>query len=153
MAIAWLALGSNRGYRARYLEAARAALRRAGIDVRRVSRVVETDPVGVTDQPPFLNQVLEVETSLSPRALLERVKGIEHELGRTPAPRWGPRQIDIDILLYDELVLEEPDLKIPHPELERRPFLLNLLMELDPHRQRPVARTKGGALLEGADDR
>ena len=96
----WLALGSNLGDRAGYLQAARAALPEAGITVVRASRVDETEPVGIREQPQFLNQVLEVETSLEPRPLLDALKGIEGRLGRTARQRWGPREIDIDILRY-----------------------------------------------------
>ena len=127
----WLALGSNLGDRAGYLEAARAALPGAGITVVRASAVGETEPVGVRDQPPFLNQVLEVETSLEPRPLLEAVKAIERQLGRTARERWGPREIDIDILRFDGRTVDEPGLHIPHPELRNRPFLLDLLEDLE----------------------
>ena len=128
----WLALGSNLGDRDGYLAAARVALSKAGITLVRESRVAETEPVGVTDQPRFLNQVLEVDTTLEPRALLERVKGIEQELGRQSRQRWGPREIDIDILRYDNRTVDEPGLRIPHPELTNRPFLLDLLGEINP---------------------
>jgi len=127
----WLALGSNLGDRAGYLQAARAALPKAGIAVVRASRVDETAPVGIRDQPQFLNQVLEVETSLEPRPLLDALKQIEHELGRTARERWGPREIDIDILRYDGRIVDEPGLHIPHAELQNRPFLLDLLQDID----------------------
>jgi len=127
----WLALGSNLGDRARYLEAARAALPGAGMTVVRASRVAETEPVGVRDQPRFLNQVLEVETSLEPRPMLEAVKSVEQRLGRTARQRWGPREIDIDILRYDGRTVDEPGLHIPHAELHNRPFLLELLEDLN----------------------
>lgn len=126
----WLALGSNLGDRAGYLKAARNAMPEAGINLLQASRVAETEPVGVHDQPRFLNQVLEVETSLEPRPLLEAVKAIEQQLGRTARERWGPREIDIDILRYDGRTVDEPGLHIPHPELSNRPFLLDLLEEL-----------------------
>jgi 2-amino-4-hydroxy-6-hydroxymethyldihydropteridine diphosphokinase len=128
----WLALGSNLGDRGGYLQAARAALPAAGIALVRASRVAETEPIGVEDQPRFLNQVLEVETSLEPRPLLDTVKDIERQLGRTARQRWGPREIDIDILRYDGRSVDEPGLHIPHPELQNRPFLLELLEDLKP---------------------
>jgi len=127
----WLALGSNLGDRAGYLRAAREALPDAGITMVQASRVAETDPVGIRDQPRFLNQVLEVETSLEPRPLLDAVKAVEQQLGRVTRERWGPREIDIDILRYDGRTVDEPGLHIPHPELPNRPFLLDLLQELD----------------------
>ncbi|HEX3629046.1 MAG TPA: 2-amino-4-hydroxy-6-hydroxymethyldihydropteridine diphosphokinase [Candidatus Dormibacteraeota bacterium] len=127
----WLALGSNLGDREGYLAAARSALPTAGVHLIRESRVAETAPVGVTDQPRFLNQVLEGETSLEPMALLKTVKGIEDQLGRQARQRWGPREIDIDILRYNQHQVDEPGLHIPHPELEHRPFLLDLLKEIE----------------------
>jgi 2-amino-4-hydroxy-6-hydroxymethyldihydropteridine diphosphokinase len=127
----WLALGSNLGDRAGYLQAARAALAEVGITVVRASRVDVTEPIGIRDQPQFLNQVLEVETSLEPRPLLDALKRIERELGRTARERWGPREIDIDILRYDGRTVDEPGLHIPHGELQNRPFLLDLLEDID----------------------
>jgi 2-amino-4-hydroxy-6-hydroxymethyldihydropteridine diphosphokinase len=127
----WLALGSNLGDRDGYLAAARAALAATGITLIRQSRIAETDPVGVTDQPRFLNQVLEADTALEPRALLTTIKAIEQRLGRQPRPRWGPREIDIDILRYDSRTVDEPGLRIPHPELPNRPFLVDLLREVE----------------------
>jgi 2-amino-4-hydroxy-6-hydroxymethyldihydropteridine diphosphokinase len=129
---AWLALGSNLGDRAAYLQATRESLAREGIDVIAASPVAETDPVGVLEQPRFLNQVLEVETRLEPRALLEAIKRLETELGRKARQRWGPREIDIDILRYDDRTVDEPGLRIPHPELPNRPFLNTLLQEITP---------------------
>ena len=130
MTRAWLALGSNLGDRAGYLASARAALEREGIQILTTSTVLETEPVGVTEQPAFLNQVLEVETQLQPRSLLDTVKRLESELGRSPGPRWGPREIDIDILRYQGLQVDEPGLTIPHPEIGHRPFLRRLLAEI-----------------------
>lgn len=130
MTRAWLALGSNLGDRAAYLASARAALEREGIQILTASTVLETEPVGVTEQPAFLNQVLEVETQLQPRSLLDTVKRLESELGRSPGPRWGPREIDIDILRYQGLQVDEPGLTIPHPEIGHRPFLRRLLAEI-----------------------
>ena len=126
----WLALGSNLGDRAGYLQAARDALPEVGATVVRASPVAETEPVGIREQPDFLNQVLEIETSLEPRPLLDAIKGIERKLGRTARERWGPREIDIDILRYDGRTVDEPGLHIPHPELQNRPFLLDLLEDI-----------------------
>jgi 2-amino-4-hydroxy-6-hydroxymethyldihydropteridine diphosphokinase len=127
----WLALGSNLGDRAGYLQAARDALPEVGVTVIRASRVAETEPVGIREQPDFLNQVLEVETSLEPRPLLDALKRIERDLGRTTHERWGPREIDIDILRYSGRVVDEAGLHIPHAELQNRPFLLDLLEGID----------------------
>lgn len=126
----WLALGSNVGNRDQYLAAARAALAKSGVRLIRASHVEETAPVGVADQPAFLNQVLEGETELEPDQLLRAVKQIERDLGRQPRQRWGPREIDIDILRYADRTVDEPDLQIPHRELQNRPFLLDLLQEI-----------------------
>ncbi len=130
MTRAWLALGSNLGDRAAYLQATRESLAGEGIDVIAASPVAETEPVGVLEQPRFLNQVLEVETRLEPRALLEAIKRLETELGRKARQRWGPREIDIDILRYDDRTVDEPGLRIPHPELPNRPFLNTLLQKI-----------------------
>ena len=127
----WLALGSNLGDRSGYLRDARDALGQAGITVTRQSHVAETEPVGVTDQPRFLNQVLEAETTLEPRELLTAIKTIEQQLGRRSRQRWGPREIDIDILRYDGRTVDEPGLHVPHPELPNRPFLMELLREVE----------------------
>lgn len=127
----WLALGSNLGDRDGYLQGAREALGQAGITVTRQSHVAETEPVGVTDQPRFLNQVLEADTTLEPRDLLTTIKTIEQRLGRQSRQRWGPREIDIDILRYDGRTVDEPGLHVPHPELENRPFLIELLREVE----------------------
>ena len=96
----------------------------------RQTRVIEAQPWGVTDQPRFLNQVLEIEWSGSPRRLLATAKAVEREGGRKPARRWGPRAIDIDILLFDRVSVSEPDLQIPHPRISERPFVVAGLSEL-----------------------
>jgi 2-amino-4-hydroxy-6-hydroxymethyldihydropteridine diphosphokinase len=135
----YLGLGSNLGDRAAQLAAAVAALERAGVAVRRRSPLYETRPVGVVDQPPFLNAVAEAETRLAPPALLAAVKAIERALGRVPGPRWGPRAIDIDILLYGDarVICREPWLEIPHPRLWERQFVLVPLADLRPDLRDP----------------
>lgn len=139
--LAYLGLGSNLGDRAAALAAARRLLDAdPSLRVLRASSAVETSPVGVTDQPWFLNQVLEVETSLSPRELLRLAKQVEVALGRGPAPRWTARPIDVDILLYGDQIIAEPDLVIPHPELYRRRFVLEPLAELRPDLRAPDGR-------------
>jgi 2-amino-4-hydroxy-6-hydroxymethyldihydropteridine diphosphokinase len=103
-------------------------------DVVAVSALIETDPVGYLDQPRFLNGVAALETELEPRELLERLLAVERELGRTRGgPRFGPREIDLDLLLYGNLQLDEPGLTIPHPRMHERRFVLEPLAELDPH--------------------
>ncbi len=139
MTRAYLALGSNVGDRAAFLAAARHEVERAGIQIRRASAVHCTAPFGVHDQPDFLNQVLEVSTELEPLPLLDTCQGIERALGRTPAPRWGPREVDIDVLLYGDLQLQTERLTIPHPGLAERPFVLELLDQLAPDLRPPGA--------------
>ena len=136
MATVYLGLGSNLGNRARNIYA---ALRRLGsrIQLERISSLYETEPVGRADQPWFLNLVCSGKTELSAEALLDLVKSIEQEMGRKEGPRFGPRLIDIDILLYDDLVLETPELEIPHPRLHERGFVLVPLNELAPSLAHP----------------
>ena len=141
MSMAFLGLGSNLGDRHHNLESAVAALARTpGIRVTRVSSFRVTPPYGVQDQPEFLNGVVGVETDLDPPALLAAVKEIEATLGRVPSYRWGPRVIDIDILLYDRLRWESPELTIPHPSILERPFVMEPLAELAPERLRELRR-------------
>lgn len=129
----FLGLGSNLGDRKGNLEAALAGI--AGFPetvVVQVSSFYETEPWGVTDQPAFLNAVVEVTSGLEPRALLTAVKGLEQELGRTVSFRWGPRVIDIDLLLYGERKVDEPGLTVPHPQILNRPFVWEPLQEVAP---------------------
>ena len=126
----YLGLGSNLGTRARNLSAARRRLREKGIRVLRQSRVLETEPWGITDQPKFLNQVVEGEWLGTPRALLRAAKEVEREGGRRPTRRWGPRVIDVDVLLFGDERVRHPDLVIPHPRIAERPFVLRSLREL-----------------------
>ena len=125
---AFIGLGSNLGDREATVEAALAALP----GVTAVSRLRETAPVGVVDQPPFLNGVARLETELSPRELLDTLLAVERSLGRERRERWGPRTIDLDLLLYGNEVVDEPGLTVPHPRLHERRFVLEPLAELDP---------------------
>jgi 2-amino-4-hydroxy-6-hydroxymethyldihydropteridine diphosphokinase len=126
----YLGLGSNLGSRARNLSAARRRLREKKVRIVRQSRVMETEPWGVSDQPRFLNQVVEAEWPGTPRGLLRVAKIVEREGGRRPARRWGPRVIDVDILLFGDQRVREPDLVIPHPRIDEREFVLESLAEL-----------------------
>jgi 2-amino-4-hydroxy-6-hydroxymethyldihydropteridine diphosphokinase len=136
----YLGLGSNEGDRLRNLRAARAALEARGVRVLRSSSVFETQPQGeVTDQPDFLNACLAVETDLGPEEVLDACKAVERELGRTPGgARHGPRSIDVDLLLLGDLEYRSERLAVPHPELERRRFVLEPLLELDPGLEQPA---------------
>lgn len=138
MPLAYIALGSNLGDRAANLQAALAALRRAGLAVRRVSRLIETAPVGKTDQPDFLNAAAEIETDLPPEPLLALLLRTEAALGRVRAERWGPRVIDLDLLFYDGRIVNTPDLVLPHPRLHERRFVLAPLAELAPDLVHPL---------------
>ncbi len=129
---AFLGLGSNLGDRARYLAKAVDRLGGPALRITRCSRVYESPPWGRPDQPPFLNQVLEARTTLSPHALLARCREVEHDLGRVRAERWGSRTIDVDILLYGDLVIQTPGLTVPHAEMRRRAFVLVPLHEIAP---------------------
>ena len=145
---AYLGLGSNLGDRTEHLKKALASLCRTG-EVRKVSSLYETEPLGVQDQPGFRNAVALLETTLTPRALLGELKRIEKELGRSPGGlRWGPRVIDVDILSYDDLIFTEEGLTIPHPEMERRRFVLEPLSEIAPGWVHPVSGKTVEVLLK-----
>lgn len=149
--IAYVALGSNLADREARLEAASRALAATpGTQVEAASRVYETAPVGVPGQGPYLNAVLQLRTSLSPRALWQRLQAIEREAGRLreqESVRWGPRCLDLDLLLYAQVCLSEPDLEIPHPRLHERAFVLEPLCELAADLVHPRL---GGALCDWA---
>ena len=132
MPIVYLGLGSNLGERERNIRLAVDKLNAAGVTVQKLSTIIETDPVGGPPQGLFLNAVAKVETTLTPQELLKTCQGIETALGRVRTDRNGPRTIDIDILLYDELVIDTPDLKIPHPRMRERHFVMWPLREIAP---------------------
>jgi 2-amino-4-hydroxy-6-hydroxymethyldihydropteridine diphosphokinase len=143
----YLSAGSNIGDREAQLKEAIDRLR-GTVDVRDVSPLYETDPVGVTDQPAFLNLAVSADTDLSPLDLLNAVKRIEWEIGRRPTFRWGPRVVDIDILLYGDEVVSEPDLAIPHPEMINRAFVLVPLADIAPRAIHPPT----GKTIQGLRD-
>jgi 2-amino-4-hydroxy-6-hydroxymethyldihydropteridine diphosphokinase len=145
----YLGLGSNLGNRARNIYA---ALRRLSshVHLEQISSLYETEPVGVTDQPWFLNLVCAGLTDLPAHDLLHAVKRIERELGRRDGVRFGPRLIDIDILFYDNQVLATEHLELPHPRLHERGFVLIPLGELAPNLVHPVLKTTVRELLENA---
>ena len=128
MTVAYVGVGSNLGDREATIRAAISAL--SGVVA--VSELRETEPVGVTEQPAFLNGAVALETELSPRQLLAALLAIERELGRERRERWGPRTIDLDLLLYGGETVDEPGLTVPHPRLHERRFALEPLVELDP---------------------
>ena len=134
MTLAYVGLGANLGDRAATLARAIELLgERPGIEIVAVSSFRETDPVGFLDQPRFLNAAVAVEASLGPEALLATLLDVEQELGRVrDGPRFGPRTVDLDLLLYGQVTLERPGLTLPHPRLHERAFALAPLAELDP---------------------
>jgi 2-amino-4-hydroxy-6-hydroxymethyldihydropteridine diphosphokinase len=141
----YLGLGANLGDRRATLEAARAGLAAvAAIDA--CSALYETPPWGGVEQPPFLNAVCRARTALAPRALLAAAQALERDLGRVPSVRWGPRAVDIDILLYDALVYADEALVIPHPRLAERAFVLVPLCDLAPDLRHPTLHQTLAAL-------
>ncbi len=147
--LVYLGLGSNLGDRDALLRAAVERLASA-VRVTRVSSIWDTAPLLVTDQPRFHNAVVEGLTRLDPFALLSAIKRIERALGRTPGPRYGPRPVDIDILLYDNLTLDTPELTIPHAQLASRAFALAPLAEIAPHAWHPTLACEALALAAAA---
>ena len=137
---AFVGLGSNMGARESFLNRAVAELKKVR-ETKLVwaSSVYETDPVGKTDQPKFLNAAVELETALEPKALFAEAKAIEKRIGRTTSERRGPREIDIDILLYDGLVFQDDEVTVPHAEMDKRKFVLVPLKEIAPDLVHPIS--------------
>jgi len=149
---AFLCLGSNLGDRRKALREAEDALSRGGVFVDGRSSIYETEPVDVTDQPWFLNRVLHVRTDRSALSLLDLCKRIEHVAGRLPTVRYGPRVLDIDILLYDDVTLDHPRLTLPHPQMHTRRFVLVPLLELAPNVRHPNTGTQYKEMLDQLDE-
>ncbi len=149
--LAAVALGSNLGDRAAQIAAALERLRRLpGTTVRAASDPIETEPVGPVSQPNFLNAAALLETGLGPRALLDALLAVERDLGRTRSPgaRWGPRAIDLDLLVFGDRVIHEPGLVIPHPRLHERAFVLEPLARIAPDLMVPGVGRTVRALLD-----
>ena len=144
---AYIALGSNLGDAAANVERGFGELARMGTIFRR-SSLYRTQPWGQTDQPEFINAVALLETPLAPRALPDALKAAENRLGRTAGERWGPRLIDFDILTYDDLEIDEPGLRVPHPYMHERAFVLVPLAEIDP-RYEPLRDALSETVLMG----
>jgi 2-amino-4-hydroxy-6-hydroxymethyldihydropteridine diphosphokinase len=148
---AYVGLGSNLGDRAAYLLLGLSALSRLSkTHLLRLSPVYETEPVG-PPQPPYLNMVAELETELSPKGLLAEMLRVEKALGRERRERWGPRTLDLDLLLYGDLVLEEAGLSVPHPRLHERAFVLVPLLDLLPEGRHPLLGQSFAELLASLD--
>jgi 2-amino-4-hydroxy-6-hydroxymethyldihydropteridine diphosphokinase len=140
MSTAYIGIGSNIGNKEENCEKAINLLEANEIKVTKRSSMMETEPWGIKDQPKFINVAIEIETDLAPDELLCLLKRVESETGRRPAERWGPREIDLDILLYDDLILKTPELEIPHPHVAEREFVLKPLSEIAPEKIHPVLK-------------
>jgi 2-amino-4-hydroxy-6-hydroxymethyldihydropteridine diphosphokinase len=150
---AYLGLGSNLGDRFLNL---REALRRlkdsSGLEISRISPVYETDPVGGPSQPRYLNMVVEIVTKIEARKLLKMCQEIENEMGRVRAERWGPRTIDIDIIIYGDMVSSTRELTIPHPLFHEREFVLRPMADIAPDLLHPVLDLSVRELLDGVEE-
>ncbi|MES2984781.1 MAG: 2-amino-4-hydroxy-6-hydroxymethyldihydropteridine diphosphokinase [Pseudomonadota bacterium] len=147
-----LGLGSNLGDRADFLAQARMALLAFDVDVLAESSIIETPALVPEGAPadwhiPYLNQVLAVRTDFAPEELLACIKHIEQELGRKPTARWAPREIDIDILAYEDMLMVSDMLTLPHPQLDSRDFVLTPILEIAPHWRHPVFDKTASELL------
>ena len=138
MSIAYIALGSNLGDKEKNLRRALLLLTQQGVEVVRVSSFLSTEPYGVTDQPQFLNAVACVRTSLTPLALLDVLLATELAMGRVRLRHWGERNIDLDLLLYEDVVLDTPRLRLPHPDMQNRDFVLLPLAAIAPELKHPT---------------
>jgi 2-amino-4-hydroxy-6-hydroxymethyldihydropteridine diphosphokinase len=147
MTTVYLALGSNVGDSRRYISDAIAQLGDNVSDIRQAP-LYKSKAVGYTDQPDFLNTAISGQTALSPPELLVRIKAIEKQLGRIERFRWGPREIDIDIIFYGDTVLETEELTVPHPAFRDRVFVLQPLHDLDPKLIDPISGQTVGQLLD-----
>jgi len=150
---AYLSLGSNEGNREKWLLQAIALIGSQAGHVTATSSIYETAAWGLTEQPSFLNMALELHMELTPMALLDAILHIERELGRERLVKWGPRTIDIDILFYDQEVLQLPELTIPHPYLHERRFVLQPLTEIAGTYEHPVLHKAVQQLLEECPDK
>ena len=135
---AYVALGSNLGDKEANLRKALELLQERGVEIVKTSTFISTEPYGVTDQPQFLYGVCEVRTSLEPLELLHTLLDIEQEMGRVRLRHWGERNIDLDLLLYEDVVMDTPQLKLPHPDMQNRDFVLLPLAEIAPELVHPT---------------
>lgn len=135
---AYVALGTNLGSLKENLDDALKRLAEKGLKITKVSTYIDTDPYGVTDQPRFLNAACEVQTELSAQALLKMLLETELEMGRVRLRHWGERVIDLDLIFYGDEIINEPNLIVPHPDMQNRDFVLRPLAEIAPQKQHPL---------------
>lgn len=152
MANAYIALGSNQGDRIDYCNKAIEAITKFAV-IKSISSVYETEPVGVIKQPDFINCVLEIETGLGPYELLSKLLDIENELGRKRVGTGGARTIDLDLIFYDNLVIQGEDLIIPHPRAHLRRFVLEPLCEIAPDFVHPILNVSVAKLLNDLEEK
>ena len=152
MSVAYIALGSNLGDKAANLGQAVKLLQAKGLQIRSVSSFFQTEPYGVTDQPEFINAAACVETSLPPEALLKLLLETELEMGRVRLRHWGERNIDLDLLLYDDLIYHSDKLTLPHPDMQNRLFVLQPLAEIAAEKIHPVYKKSIQTLLKSLTD-
>lgn len=138
----FIAIGSNIGDRRKNIETALKKIEESGLNIIKKSSIIETEPYGYKDQDKFLNGVVLVETDLNPFELLELLLNIEKEMGRERKIKWGPRNIDLDIIFYDDLVIDTENLKIPHPDAHNRTFVMGPISEIAPDFVHPVLKKK-----------
>ncbi len=148
MSEAYIGLGSNLGNRKRNCENAISLIIENRINVLKRSTMLETEPWGIKDQPKFINMVIKIDTIREPEDLLNLLKDIESAVGRTQTFRWGPRIIDLDILLYDNLIINMDNIQIPHPGIKDRTFVLRPLAEIAPDKIHPVFKKSIKELLK-----
>ena len=148
MSKVYICIGSNLGDRQENCLHAIELLQRKGIVVTKKSSLYETEPWGYKDQPQFINMAIEIETEFDPEELLTVLKNIERETGREESFRWGPRKVDLDILLFDNVIFTDDSLDIPHPLLHKRDFVLKPLCEIAPDIQHPLLKVSIGDLLQ-----
>jgi 2-amino-4-hydroxy-6-hydroxymethyldihydropteridine diphosphokinase len=149
----YLLLGSNLGERMVWLEKAQTLIGQELGPIRAASSLYETAAWGMENQAPFLNQVVAIDSMLAPEDLLKKCLFIENKLGRERLQKWGPRTLDLDILYYDDLVLDTPGLRLPHPQLHLRRFTLAPLCEIAPLWEHPLLKKTNLQLLEECPDR
>jgi 2-amino-4-hydroxy-6-hydroxymethyldihydropteridine diphosphokinase len=148
MSIVYIGIGSNLGNRRKNCRDAIELLKKKGVIVNKNSSFYKTEPWGIKDQPKFLNVAIEIETDLKPHDLLAVLKKVEDEIGRKKSYKWGPRLIDLDILFFGNIVIDEDNLKIPHPLMHEREFVLRPLQEIAPDMVHPLFKIKVGELLQ-----